>query len=165
MENRIEGMVLSESLTPRGWKQIKLLDGKEVEVDPSDEVTEAVVPPKGFKDAHVRTMSVLYAMIDRLEASGRKVPVLREEIVEGVGIKKGLVKDLEKFGFIEIPVIEVSTGGRSLGGRAVVVPSIKGKVWMRYFWAAINAAQKKAQQNAPATAAVEESRPSDGASI
>lgn len=92
---------------------------------------------KKFRDRHREALNAIYGFGKELAASGRIVPLTREEIMK-MGIEKGTLKDLEEFKMIESHLVELKGNGINLGGRKVIVISPEGRSVVKFFSDAVS---------------------------
>ena len=122
-----EGQYLGTRLTIEGRKELRWVSGKEVEVEPV-ELDSPIKPlhPK-FRDKHRVALMAIMGAIEQLKTIDRNMPILREEMINKVGMEKQVIKDLIDYGYLDQEVIPMAHAGRQLGGRAVITPTIESR--------------------------------------
>jgi len=126
---RQENDYIGHAMTPSGWREVRWLGGKETHVDPLDAVAGHPIVPlhKKFRDKHRQALMAFMECVNQVQDADRKMPILREEMIEKVKFEKQIIKDLIGFGLIEQHVIPVSIGNKKMGGRAVLIPSLEAR--------------------------------------
>ena len=132
----------------------KLRSGKNL-VDLPEESFDGKLPGK-FRKKHLEALNAIYGVGLGLAESGREVPLTAAEIIKI--IDKQVLKDLERFGFVEAHLVELKGNGKSLGGRKCIVVSPTGKAVIKFFDSAVTEVLEQAQPADPQT--VQSSEPS-----
>jgi hypothetical protein len=131
---RLEGQLLGESLTPEGWKEIRWKNNEETIVDPLELVPldDPIIPlHKKFRDKHREALNLFFSSVNQVKEVGRKVPLLREELMDKLKMQKQIIKDLCEFGLLKQEVIPLENGKVKMGGRAVIIPTMEARKLMR----------------------------------
>jgi len=129
---RKENDYLGHTLTPVGWMELRWRDGKEVEIDPLD-ADDAPIKPlhKKFRDKHRQALMAFMEAVIQVRTIDRKIPILREELMDKMKFEKQIIKDLVQFGLLHQQVIPISKGSQKMGGRLVITPTIEARKLQR----------------------------------
>lgn len=120
VEKRVENQFLGNKITLHGFKEIRWIDGKEVTVEPTDE--PLLDFPKKFREHHMVALSKIFSTIAEFERQGRGLPLFRDEAIDQLEIEKQVLKDLERFGYLQSMVIACKTqDGKDRGGRLILM--------------------------------------------
>jgi len=115
------------------------LDGEILVLSNGEEIVppvpEKIEIPKALRSQHQEGMQkiALFIAAVKKHAPRRQIPALRSELVD-FGVSKKILSELEEMGFIQqrlIAVLDSSDNNRSVGSRAVVYFTPRGKAFFR----------------------------------
>ncbi len=121
-------------MRPDGFKEVRLSDGKEELVALPDEKFETL--PKKFRDKHFDALRYVWGL-GQLQGRQREIPMLRQEIEAAGGIEKTVLKQLQAFGYIDMPLVHLNRNQQSIGTRIAVVITPKGQGLINHVMGAI----------------------------
>lgn len=126
---REENEYLGHTMTPDGWRELRWREGKEVEIDPLDEEGLPPLKPlhKKFRSRHNETLVAFMEAVKQVKSIDRKTPILREELIDKMKLDKQVLKELVQFGLLEQHVLPMNRGSATMGGRAVIIPSLEAR--------------------------------------
>lgn len=121
-----ENQLLGYAVTLRNVKEVRWQSGKEVLVDPPEQ--DFMGFPKKFRDSHSSAINKIMITIDAFEEEKRDLPLSRTEAIEVLGIEKQVIKDLDRFGFIQTTNLNFrdKTSNKNLGPRQVILLTAQG---------------------------------------
>ncbi len=121
-------------MRPDGFKEVRLSDGKEELVALPDEKFETL--PKKFRDKHFDALRYVWGLGQLQKSQQRDLPILRQE-VEAIGMEKTVLKQLQAFGYIDMPLVHLNRNQQSIGTRIAVVITPKGQGLINHVMGAI----------------------------
>ncbi len=130
MPVRSENEFIGYALRPDGRKEIRWQSGKEVEVDLPDEILQGI--PVGLRKKHVDFLFALEDAAEVAKARKRAVSLLQEELLKIGGVTKHLIKECERWGFIECRMVTLAGAGKNHGGHKAVVLTPQGKALLKH---------------------------------
>lgn len=121
-----EGQLLGYAVTVKNIKEVRWRDGKEVLESPPEQ--DFIGFPKKFRESHSAAINKIMITIDAFEKEKRDLPLSRLEAMEFLGIEKQVIKDLERFGFIQTTNINFrqKDSNKNLGPRQVILLTAQG---------------------------------------
>ena len=122
---------LAMFLTPAGEVPVRVdKDGDVLEYLPVP--TAVWAEPKGWKPKHHQGMMALGAFIGIIATKNRKVPALRDELVDQMKVPKAVLVELQDLGLIKIQhrqLLRKGTG-KGTGARVLVWPTPMGMAYI-----------------------------------
>ena len=133
MEEQVKmpGTRMAMKYTPEGEVPVVIEGGVERDLPIP---TEDLKPlPTKWRPKHHEGFVKLCWLVGQIVNKKRAVPATRDELLD-MGIDKGTINDLESFGFVRNRIISLrrgTSGGKSVGARAVVYPTPQGHAYLR----------------------------------
>lgn len=130
-----DGTLQAIKYTPDGEVFMVTEGGRVVEKTRPEETLKPL--PAKWKSKHKEAMFSIEQGIRLVKDLGlRQIPLTRNECID-LGVPKGTLKDLEKFGMIQqqiISIVDTQDNNKPTGGKVVVFFTPQGKAYIKKHW-------------------------------